>query len=106
MDQMTTGVSPQNAQSSSHLDSLESQVERYQQVIEAMPAGVILLDTQGVVREANPEAHRILDIPLVGQKWFHLIQVVFEPKKMMVMRSLCAMVAKLDWPFQPLQPDS
>ncbi|MFA0086112.1 PAS domain-containing sensor histidine kinase [Vibrio sp. 10N.286.49.C2] len=70
-----------NEPSSSHLDSLESQVERYQQVIEAMPAGVILLDTQGVVREANPEAHRILELPLVGQKWFHLIQVVFDPKE-------------------------
>ncbi|NOI22137.1 sensor histidine kinase [Vibrio mediterranei] len=81
MDQLATGESQQDEQSSSHLDSLESQVERYQQVIEAMPAGVILLDTQGVVREANPEAHRILDIPLVGQKWFHLIQVVFDPKE-------------------------
>ena len=74
-------VEPTTPPSSSHLDSLESQVERYQQVIEAMPAGVILLDTQGVVREANPEAHRILELPLVGQKWFHLIQVVFDPKE-------------------------
>ncbi|GAL33177.1 flagellar sensor histidine kinase FleS [Vibrio maritimus] len=81
MNQMVNETSQSEPQSSSHLDSLESQVERYQQVIEAMPAGVILLDTQGVVREANPEAHRILEIPLVGQKWFHLIQVVFDPKE-------------------------
>ncbi len=44
----------------SHLDSLEDQVERYKQVLDVMPAGVILLDTQGVVREANPEAAKIL----------------------------------------------
>lgn len=81
MDEMMNEALSSDSESSSHLDSLESQVERYQQVIEAMPAGVILLDTQGVVREANPEAHRILELPLVGQKWFHLIQVVFDPKE-------------------------
>lgn len=52
----------------SHLDSLEDQVERYKQVLDVMPAGVILLDTQGIVREANPEAQRLLDVPLVGEK--------------------------------------
>ncbi|MGR5093802.1 sensor histidine kinase [Vibrio maritimus] len=78
---MVNETSQAEPESSSHLDSLEAQVERYQQVIEAMPAGVILLDSQGVVREANPEAHRILEIPLVGQKWFHLIQVVFDPRE-------------------------
>ena len=46
-----------------------------------MPAGVILLDTHGVVREANPEAHRILEIPLVDEKWFNIIQAVFDPRE-------------------------
>ncbi|MGL6171542.1 MAG: PAS domain-containing protein, partial [Vibrio sp.] len=59
----------------SHLDSLEDQVERYKQVLDVMPAGVILLDTQGIVREANPEAQRLLDISLVGEKWYSVIQV-------------------------------
>ena len=52
------------------LGTLEQQVERYQQVLDVMPAGVILLDTQGVVQEANPEALRLLEVPLVGEKWF------------------------------------
>lgn len=64
----------------SHLDSVESQVERYKQVLDVMPAGVILLDTQGVVREANPEAHRILQVPLVNEKWFSIIQAAFAPR--------------------------
>ncbi len=64
----------------SPLGSLEEQVARYQQVIEVMPAGVILLDTQGVVHEANPEAQRLLEAPLVGQKWFAIIQQVFAPR--------------------------
>lgn len=65
----------------SHLDSVESQVERYKQVLDVMPAGVILLDTQGVVREANPEAHRILDVPLVNERWFSVIQAAFDPRE-------------------------
>ncbi|MGD8109506.1 sensor histidine kinase [Vibrio sp. TRT 21S02] len=64
-----------------HLGSLEQQVERYQQVLDVMPAGVILLDTQGVVREANPEAHRLLETPLVGEKWFAIIQQAFSPRE-------------------------
>ncbi len=65
----------------SHLDSLEDQVARYKQVLDVMPAGVILLDTQGVVREANPEAHRLLDVPLDGERWFSVIQTAFAPKE-------------------------
>ncbi|WP_428771769.1 sensor histidine kinase [Vibrio sp.] len=68
-------------QNHSHLDSLEDQVERYKQVLDVMPAGVILLDTQGVVREANPEARRLLEVPLVGEKWFSIIQQAFSPKE-------------------------
>ncbi|WP_162046865.1 sensor histidine kinase [Vibrio taketomensis] len=63
-----------------HLGSLEEQVERYKQVLDVMPAGVILLDTQGVVREANPEAERLLEVPLVGYKWFEVIQWAFAPR--------------------------
>lgn len=65
----------------SHLDSLEDQVERYKQVLDVMPAGVILLDTQGVVREANPEACRILQVPLVGERWYSIIQQAFAPRE-------------------------
>ncbi len=70
-----------NNTNQSHLDSVENQVERYKQVLDVMPAGVILLDTHGVVREANPEAHRILEIPLVNEKWFNIIQAVFDPRE-------------------------
>ncbi|KLN62955.1 sensor histidine kinase [Vibrio sp. VPAP30] len=63
------------------LGTLEQQVERYQQVLDVMPAGVILLDTQGVVQEANPEALRLLEIPLVGEKWFEVIQQAFSPRE-------------------------
>ncbi len=81
MDNGVSELSPASDGVTSHLDSLEAQVERYQQVIDVMPAGVILLDGQGVVREANPEAERILELPLVGHRWFELIQLAFDPKE-------------------------
>lgn len=62
------------------LGTIEEQVERYKQVLDVMPAGVILLDTQGVVHEANPEAQRLLEMPLIGQKWFEVIQGAFAPR--------------------------
>lgn len=73
--------SSDSSQHQSHLDTLESQVERYKQVLDVMPAGVILLDTHGVVREANPETLRLLEVPLVGERWFDVIQSAFAPRE-------------------------
>ncbi|MDF2153728.1 ATP-binding protein [Vibrio sp. CAU 1672] len=70
-----------NKTNQSQLDSVENQVERYKQVLDVMPAGVILLDTYGVVHEANPEAHRILEVPLINEKWFNIIQSAFDPRE-------------------------
>ena len=70
-----------NTHDQTHLDSLENQIERYKQVFDVMPAGVILLDTHGVVHEANPEAHRILEVPLLNEKWFNIIQAAFDPRE-------------------------
>ncbi len=67
-------------ESQTHLGSLEEQVVRYKQVLDVMPAGVILLDTQGEVKEANPEAQRLLEVPLVGEKWYAVIQSAFAPQ--------------------------
>ncbi|WCE28979.1 sensor histidine kinase [Vibrio sp. SCSIO 43137] len=64
-----------------HLGTLEEQVARYKQVLDVMPAGVILLDTQGEVKEANPEAQKLLEVPLVGEKWFSVIQNAFAPQE-------------------------
>ncbi|MDV7103224.1 ATP-binding protein [Vibrio sp. TH_r3] len=63
-----------------HLGTLEDQVSRYKQVLDVMPAGVILLDTQGEVKEANPEAEKLLEVPLVGEKWYAVIQNAFAPQ--------------------------
>ena len=63
------------------LGTVEEQNTRYKQVLDVMPAGVILLDTQGVVCEVNPEAIKLLGPPLLGERWFEVIQRSFDPRE-------------------------
>ncbi|OOF23984.1 MULTISPECIES: PAS domain-containing sensor histidine kinase [Salinivibrio] len=65
---------------SSPLGSVDQQVTRYKQVLDVMPAGVILLDSNGRVAEANPEARRLLGEPLTQERWFDVIQRAFSPR--------------------------
>lgn len=62
------------------LTQLQQQVERYQQVLEVMPVGVILLDPKGIVCETNNEALRLLGEPLKGERWVDIIQRSFTPQ--------------------------
>ncbi|ATF09207.1 sensor histidine kinase [Candidatus Enterovibrio altilux] len=52
-----------------------------QQVLNVMPAGIILLDPYGRVAEANPEAHRLLGEPLEQIRWVDVIYRAFFPRE-------------------------
>ncbi len=43
--------------------------ERQAALLKALPAGVVVVDPQGRVSEANPAAERLLGTPLVGASW-------------------------------------
>ncbi len=47
----------------------ERLANRLTQILEALPAGVVVLDGEGVVREVNPTAVQLLDEPLIGLTW-------------------------------------
>lgn len=59
---------------------LKQQIEQYQQMLEVMPAGVIVLDKHGVICETNSEAERILGCSLLGLCWSNVISDFFAPK--------------------------
>jgi len=42
-------------------------------LVSALPGGVIIMDSQGVIRDANPEAHQLLGSPLLGQAWVDVL---------------------------------
>lgn len=65
----------------SPLGSVDQQLLRYKQVVEVMPAGVILLDSFGRVADANPEAYRLLGKPLEQERWVDVINRAFSPRE-------------------------
>ena len=55
--------------------------ERMERILEAMPSGVVILDGNGFVTQANPVAIDLLGEPLEGQSWLTIIQRAFAPQK-------------------------
>lgn len=54
---------------------------RLQNLLDLLPGGVVVLDGNGVVREANPAARELLGEPLEGQLWRDLIRERFAPRE-------------------------
>ncbi|MCL2913125.1 PAS domain-containing sensor histidine kinase [Shewanella corallii] len=53
---------------------------RMEHILQAMPSGVILLNGDGVVYEANPVAVELLGEPLEGERWLNIIKRSFAPQ--------------------------
>ncbi|QSX36079.1 sensor histidine kinase [Shewanella sedimentimangrovi] len=51
------------------------------EVLHAMPSGVVILDGNGVVRQANPMAAELLGMPLVAERWLSIINRAFAPRE-------------------------
>lgn len=54
--------------------------DRLQSLLKAMPAGVIVLDAEGIVVESNPAAEILLGEPLSGMPWLEVIKRAFAPQ--------------------------
>lgn len=53
---------------------------RLENLLRALPGGVIVIDGQGIVQESNPAALALLDAPLVGERWRDVVDRAFKPK--------------------------
>ena len=53
---------------------------RLQSLLDALPAGVVVIDGGGCVQDANPTALALLDGPLVGEVWRDVIERAFAPR--------------------------
>ncbi|QSX32727.1 PAS domain-containing protein [Shewanella avicenniae] len=54
---------------------------RMEHILQAMPSGIVILNEDGLVSEANPVAESLLGLPLVGQRWLTIINRSFAPQK-------------------------
>ena len=57
-------------------DNLERErlLSRFATVLDALPGGVVILDGEGEITEANPQARALLGEPLEGQSWDEIEQ--------------------------------
>ena len=66
--------------SSEEVASLRLQASRLEHLLQVMPAGVIVLDGRGIVRQANDQAKALLGEPLEEEIWRRIITRSFKPR--------------------------
>jgi two-component system sensor histidine kinase FlrB len=69
-----------HAPNSQELDALRLQANRLEHLLQVMPAGVVVIDGKGVVRQSNNLAKALLGEPLEGQLWRTIIARSFKPQ--------------------------
>lgn len=81
LQQRVTNMTEELAQARSEklqqLAEKERVAARLEKLLQALPGGVLVLDAQGVIREANPGAHRLLGEQLVGSDWDEIADHAF-----------------------------
>jgi len=70
-----------SAQRMQELAEKERLANRLQNLLDLLPGGVIVIDAQGIVREANPAACDLLGLPLEGELWRQVIARCFAPRE-------------------------
>ncbi|NLY13140.1 MAG: PAS domain-containing protein [Gammaproteobacteria bacterium] len=58
----------------------ERLAQRLQQILDVLPGAVVIVDGQGLIKEANPAAKALLGVPLVGVLWREVIAQCFVPR--------------------------
>ncbi|MFT4940800.1 MAG: two-component system sensor histidine kinase FlrB [Paraglaciecola sp.] len=62
------------------LTSLRQQAARLEHLLQVLPAGVLVIDGKGKVKQANQLAKELLGEPLEGQEWRLIIKRSFKPR--------------------------
>lgn len=57
----------------------EQLAERLELLLATLPAGVIVLDTDGRIQMSNPAAREVLGLDPVGERWIEIARRAFEP---------------------------
>ena len=75
----------QPAGSSRHHDVKQQQnaerlADRHSRLLEVLPAGVVVINGEGIVQEANAAAIELLGEPLSGERWVDIIARAFAPQ--------------------------
>ena len=81
VNQLSGELTEEARQRQQELEAKEGLANRLTTLLDALPAGVVVLDSQGTVSQCNPAAMDLLGDPLVGQRWLEIIQRSFAPRR-------------------------
>ncbi len=65
---------------SGELDLLRLQSNQLNQLFDVMPAGVVIIDGDGIVVKANNVANNLLGLELLKKAWINIIKQAFKPR--------------------------
>lgn len=54
---------------------------RVAHILNSLPTGIIILNSDGIITESNPAAEALLGVPLENQLWLNVIKRCFAPQK-------------------------
>ncbi len=78
---LTQELNTVSAQRMQELAEKEKIAEQLEGLLNVLPGGVIVLDSRGFIRRANPAAIDMLGEPIEGERWLEIIERSFCPKK-------------------------
>lgn len=79
-DPDNTVISQGDCSADQQISYLRQETARLNHILQVMPAGVVVIDGNGLVRQANQLAKQLLGEPLEGQLWRTIIQRSFKPQ--------------------------
>lgn len=81
VNQLSGELTAESLQRQQELEEKEQLADRLSTLLTALPAGVVVLDKQGVVTQTNPAAICLLGEPLDGERWVDVIRRCFAPRR-------------------------
>nr|WP_254774532.1 histidine kinase dimerization/phospho-acceptor domain-containing protein [Marinobacter sp. AC-23] len=81
VNQLSGELSHESLQRQQELEEKEQLADRLSTLLKALPAGVVVLDSQGSVSQSNPAAIALLGEPLDGERWVDVIRRCFSPRQ-------------------------
>jgi two-component system sensor histidine kinase FlrB len=81
VNQLSGELSQESLQRQQELEEKEQLADRLSTLLKALPAGVVVLDSQGAVSQTNPAAIALLGEPLDGERWVDVIRRCFSPRR-------------------------
>lgn len=80
VSQLTKELADTRTQKKREYEERERVSNRLENLLRALPGGVVVIDGEGVVQEANPVTLDLLGEPLFGEKWRDVVSRAFKPQ--------------------------